>query len=328
MRKNNLGQTGIGASQIGFGCVQLTTHRERSEAIQILEHAFLQGITYFDVSRIYGFGRAEGILGEFLRGKRQQVTVATKFGIQPPSGLAGNRRVINLVKRLLRPFPSLLQRAQRRGSEMVQSGVFTPENAVLSLETSLRELGTDSVDVFLLHEASLSDAQSEPLIEALRGQVDRGTIRCFGVASSFHNLRDDASLLPSAYQVVQFEDNAVARNLARLKHREGRALVTHSIFQPLDAIRRAVSDQPAIAVEYSSKMNLDLADTGVLASLLLQSALRANSSGVVLFSSVNPERISSNVREAESLGYEDSQISIFSEFAAAILNAVPLRAAP
>jgi aryl-alcohol dehydrogenase-like predicted oxidoreductase len=57
-----------------------------------LEEAFAQGITRFDVARAYGLGRAEGILGEFLGSKRQQVTLATKFGIKPPSGLAEVRR--------------------------------------------------------------------------------------------------------------------------------------------------------------------------------------------------------------------------------------------
>jgi aryl-alcohol dehydrogenase-like predicted oxidoreductase len=50
----------------------------------MLERAFALGITHFDVARAYGFGRAEGILGKFLRGRRDQVTVATKLGLQPP----------------------------------------------------------------------------------------------------------------------------------------------------------------------------------------------------------------------------------------------------
>ncbi len=63
----------------------------------------------------YGFGRAEGILAQFLRGRRDRVTVATKFGFQMPSGLAGDPRLIAAAKRLLGPFPALLRRAQRRG---------------------------------------------------------------------------------------------------------------------------------------------------------------------------------------------------------------------
>ena len=328
MRQHILGQTGIVTSHLGFGCVQLTAHEDRSAAIRILEHALASGITHFDVSRIYGFGRAEGILGEFLRGKRHQVTVATKFGIQPPSGLVGNRRVIDLAKKLLGPFPNLLRRARQRGSKMVQSGLFTPQNAVQSLESSLRELRTDSIDVFLLHEATLRDAASEPLLEALRSQVDRGTIRCFGVASSFHHLQKEAIPVPSSYQVLQFEDNAATRNLQMLDKVQGRAVITHSIFQPLRPLCKAIAAQPALTRKYTAHLNIDLADPGVLGALLLQFALRSNPSGVVLFSSTDPKRVSANVCDADSRQYCDLQVSGFLEFVDIILQAAHFPATP
>ena len=66
----------------------------------------------------------KGILGEFLRQKRHEVTVTTKFGIQPPSGLAGNIRVINAFKKFLRPFPGLLRQARNRGAAMVKARPF------------------------------------------------------------------------------------------------------------------------------------------------------------------------------------------------------------
>jgi aryl-alcohol dehydrogenase-like predicted oxidoreductase len=50
----------VETSRLGFGCVQLTSHRKRREAPFVLERAFSLGITHFDVARKYGFGRAEG----------------------------------------------------------------------------------------------------------------------------------------------------------------------------------------------------------------------------------------------------------------------------
>src|SRR3984893_18176332 len=116
MKKHILLETNVETSRLGFGCVQLTAHHNRKEALSILEHAFALGIRHFDVARAYGFGRAEEILREFLRQKRHQVTLTTKFGIQPPSGLAGNIRVINALKKVLRPFPGLLRQAKNRGA--------------------------------------------------------------------------------------------------------------------------------------------------------------------------------------------------------------------
>jgi len=300
-------------SALGYGCTQLTTLPERQQAVDLLEHVFAEGITHFDVARGYGFGRAEGILGEFLRGKRDRVTVATKFGLQPPSGLAGNRRVIDAAKRLLRPFPWLLQRAKNQGSALSKSGIFTPALAVQSLETSLRELGTDYVDIFFLHEATLSDAANEDLIETLQAQVAKGKIQLLGVASDFGKLTLDANLLPVPYQVVQFNDNAAARNLAKLAHHEDRAVILHSIFNPFKTFRSFAQTMPDKVRTFSAQTQLDLADFRVLGSLLLHYALRANA-GPVLFSSASLKRVTENVRDVSTANYDDNQMNCFCKF--------------
>jgi len=328
MRRYVLGQTGIEVSQLGFGCVKLTTHPERRDAVRILEDAFGHGITHFDVARAYGFGRAEGILAEFLRGKRHRVTVATKFGIEPPSGIAGNRRVIDLAKKILSPFPGLLRHVKQRGSAMVQSGVFTPAIAIRSLETSLRELHTDYVDVLLLHEATLADAASKPLIDALQQQVARGTVRAFGVASDFHKLGEDADRVPSAYQILQLEDNAHARNLRTLSHVTRRGTITHSVFQPALPLQRAVFRQSEFVRRFSSEINADLGDQTVIGSLLLHYALRSNPHGVVLFSSSDPQRVSANVHDAETGRYDERQLLRFVEFVDILLNPISLPNTP
>ena len=121
MKKARFPETNVEMSRLGFGCVRLTAHQDRKEALAVLEHAFSLGITHYDVARAYGFGRTEGILRDFLRPKRDAVTLTTKFGIEPPSGLAGNIRLINGLKKVLGPFPGLLRKAKNRGSAMVPS---------------------------------------------------------------------------------------------------------------------------------------------------------------------------------------------------------------
>jgi aryl-alcohol dehydrogenase-like predicted oxidoreductase len=190
---------------------------------------------------------------------------------------------------------------------------------VQSLESSLRELGTDSVDIFLLHESTVADAANESLLEALRRQLERGTIRSLGIASSFRNLAMDGSRLPSDYAVLQFEDNAENRNVSSLSHAQDRVLISHSIFQPLSSLRAAIAVQPAVTQNYSSRLSLNLGDPTVLGNLLLQFALRSNADGVVLFSTADPNRVSSNVRAAESCPFDDQQMAGFLEFVATLL---------
>jgi D-threo-aldose 1-dehydrogenase len=313
---------------LGFGCVQLTTQPRLSEAVAILERAFSLGITHFDVARAYGFGRAEGILAQFLRGRRDRVTVATKFGFQMPSGMAGNPRLIAAAKRLLGPFPALLRRAQRHGSALVKAGAFSPEAAVESLEASLRALQTDYIDVLLLHEATLADAASEALLDALQKQITRGTVRHLGIASAFPKLNADASHLATPFETVQFDDNAQSRNLAKLAHREQRLLITHSIFKPAALLRDAVKAFPQAARESSQPIGADLADPNVVAALLLHYALRSNAAGIVLFSSTNPAHLEANVRQAQSQRFDDRQLGHFLAFVDKVLGATHNPAPP
>ena len=319
MGRHILKRTAIEVSSLGYGCTQLTTFQDRKEAVRILEHAFAEGITHFDVARGYGFGRAEGILGEFLQGKRQHVTVATKFGLQPPVGLAGNRLVIDTAKRLLRPFPWLLKRVKNRGSSMVKSGIFTPAAAVASLETSLRELRTDYIDIFFLHEATMFDAVNEALIETLQAQVAKGKVRLLGMGSGFEKLQGDAGSLPPDYQVVQFDDDAMTRNLPTLARKENRALVVHSVFRPLASLHAAALAHPEIVHKFSSQVQLDLADRSVLGSLLLQHAL-ASEADLVLFSSMHPARVSANTKDACAAYLDRERLAIFTNFVDTLLK--------
>jgi aryl-alcohol dehydrogenase-like predicted oxidoreductase len=311
MRRRKLGHAGIEVSELGFGCVRLTSQHRR-HAVRMLEHSFSLGITHFDVARLYGFGRAEAILGDFLRGKRDRVTVATKLGLLPPAGLAGNRHIVNAAKRILSPFPRLLRIAKKQGSDMITRGAFTPREAIDSLEKSLRELGTDYVDVLLLHESSVDQAADERLLEALERQLERGTVRCLGIASDFATIRGKTHLLPARYRWLQFNDNAATRNRSTLQD-EARSIVTHSIFQPATAIARAIEGNVDASRRFSAAIGADLRDGRVIHSLLLKYALWSNREGMVLFSTTSLNHATANAREIDSTGYDERQLSSFIE---------------
>src|SRR3954449_5791318 len=83
MRRIRLRNTSVEVSVLGFGCAGLTARNDRPDALRLLESAFDEGITHFDIARLYGLGHAEAILGEFIQNKRDRVTVTTKLGILP-----------------------------------------------------------------------------------------------------------------------------------------------------------------------------------------------------------------------------------------------------
>src|SRR5437764_7899291 len=99
MERVELGTTGRTTTRLGFGCASLMGALGKRESLALLEAAYEAGVRHFDVAPLYGFGQAEGCLGEFLAGRRDQVTVTTKYGIPP----AKNPGLIGLARSLARP---------------------------------------------------------------------------------------------------------------------------------------------------------------------------------------------------------------------------------
>ena len=68
MQNIELGNSGLRAPQVGFGCSALLGRTGRTESLRALAAAWDEGIRFFDIARSYGYGEAEALLGEFLQG--------------------------------------------------------------------------------------------------------------------------------------------------------------------------------------------------------------------------------------------------------------------
>ena len=325
LSKRRLPGTDVDVSALGFGCVRLTTCRTEADALATLHAALDSGVTHFDTARLYGGGQSERILGKFLRGRRDRVTVATKIGLLPRAGLAGNRVLVNLIKRTLRPFPSLLKKlGQSRGggggaAVGPPTGQFDVPTVRASFEASLAALGTDHVDLLLLHEATLDDAASEPLLQFLEDERRRGTVRALGIGSRFELLQGDLSRIPAAYAAVQFEHYAGLANAIRLGRGEGLATIGHSVFKPMPALRAYAADHREEAGAFSARHGVDASDPRTLGSLLLHFAVFTNPGGATLFSSQSPANIAANAADVSAGRYSPEQLSAFGDYASAAL---------
>src|SRR6187397_796675 len=90
MQKRKLGKSGLEVSAIGLGCMGMSHSygrpMETADADRLIRAAFERGITFFDTAEVYGPFKNEGVVGEALQPIRDQVVIATKFGID----IAGN----------------------------------------------------------------------------------------------------------------------------------------------------------------------------------------------------------------------------------------------
>ncbi|KKM21352.1 hypothetical protein LCGC14_1636290 [marine sediment metagenome] len=84
MKKRHLGNNGFEISEVGLGCWQIGANWgneiEKKKAFKILDEAISSGITFLDTADVYGDGRSEALIGEFLKHSKADIKVATKFG--------------------------------------------------------------------------------------------------------------------------------------------------------------------------------------------------------------------------------------------------------
>lgn len=142
--------------RIGFGCSPLGEHGwgkvDRQEMVQAIHAALDIGINLFDVSDVYGLGRAEETLGEALVGKRQQAIIVSKFGVRVE---------------------------QPRGTFYDTS----PRWIETALINSLRRLRTDFIDIYLMHYWD-ECTPLDDIFEALEKARRVGKIGAYGFANA------------------------------------------------------------------------------------------------------------------------------------------------
>lgn len=153
MRYRPLGGSGLVVSVVGIGCNAFGTRIDLDAVRGIVDAAFDQGVNFFDTADTYGRGASEELLGQALAGRREEVVVATKFGMDM-EGLNGPDRGARASRRYVRR----------------------------AVEASLRRLGTDHIDLYQLHQPDLVTPVEETL-EAMNELVDEGKVRYLGCSN-------------------------------------------------------------------------------------------------------------------------------------------------
>lgn len=157
MKTRQLGQQGPFVSAIGLGCMGMsdfyTTGVDEPEAIATLHRALELGVTLFDTADMYGPYTNEELLGRALRGKREGICLASKFGLvrsDDPHARGVNGR---------------------------------PEYVRQSVEGSLRRLGTDYLDLYYQHRID-PQVPVEETVGAMAELVRAGKVRHIGICEA------------------------------------------------------------------------------------------------------------------------------------------------
>jgi aryl-alcohol dehydrogenase-like predicted oxidoreductase len=177
-----IGRDGPAVFPIGLGCMGMSEFYGESndvESLATLEAAFAQGVTFYDTADMYGSGHNETLLAKFIRGKREELTIATKFGIVRKPGE---------YARTIDNSPAYIRKA---------------------CEASLTRLGLDVIDLYYAHRVT-HDTALEDSIGAMGELVKAGKVRAIGLSEvSAQTLRKAHAIHPIS--AVQSEYSLWAR---------------------------------------------------------------------------------------------------------------------
>ncbi len=162
MQRRHIGKTDLEVSAIALGCwifgVDWWGHYTEDRAVELCKFSLDQGITFFDNGDAYGNGRAETILGQFLKTiRRDQIEIGGKFGYDfyTDPGTPGSHK----------------ERKQDFSSKFLR----------FALEESLKRLGTDHLDLYMAHNIKLPQFRDDMFAE-LEKVKDEGKIKTWGVS--------------------------------------------------------------------------------------------------------------------------------------------------
>jgi aryl-alcohol dehydrogenase-like predicted oxidoreductase len=161
--RRTLGRSGLEVSAMGLGCWAIGGRFlmdgkadsygdvDDAESIRAIRRAMDLGITFFDTSDAYGTGHSEEVLGAAIRGRRDDVVLATKFG-----------------------YTHDTERRELTGTDT------SADYIRRACAASLRRLGTDHIDLYQLHVWSIPPEQTDDLFATLDDLCEEGTIGAYG----------------------------------------------------------------------------------------------------------------------------------------------------
>src|SRR5437660_11743200 len=155
METRTLGASGIKVSAIGLGLMSMSGiygNANDEESVRVIHYALDQGVDFLDSADMYGWGHNEQLLGRALRGRRDGVIVATKFGqVKLPDG-----------------------------KQDVDS---RPEYVMRACEASLKRLGIEVIDLYYQHRVD-PKVPIEETVGAMKRLVEQGKVRALGLSEA------------------------------------------------------------------------------------------------------------------------------------------------
>lgn len=182
MQQRTLGRQGLAVSELGYGAMGINLAYgpgDEQEGVNAIQRAHDLGVTFFDTAELYGWGENEKVVGRAVKGFRDDIVIATKFGFTHDFGVDSR-----------------------------------PEHIREVVENSLRNLDVDVLDVLYQHRVDPNVA-IEDVADAVKELIDAGKVRYFGLSEAGSNtIRRAHAVQPVS--VLQTEYSLFERDVEQL----------------------------------------------------------------------------------------------------------------
>ena len=196
MEYRELGSSGVKVTPIAFGAWAIGGWMwggaDRSDALRAIQASIDEGITTIDTAPVYGFGVSEQIVGEAIKGKRQQVQILTKYGLRWDA----------------REGQFYFSSTDNDGNPVDIYKHASAERVVYECERSLKHLGTDHIDLLQIHWADPTTPIEETM-SAIKKLIKEGKVLAAGVCNY------NVDQMHQAMQVVPLATNQVPYSMVK-----------------------------------------------------------------------------------------------------------------
>jgi aryl-alcohol dehydrogenase-like predicted oxidoreductase len=304
------------ASLLGFGCGAVLGRVGRNESLRAMAAAWDMGINLFDTARSYGYGESEGLLGEFLAGKRDKAIISTKFGILPERQQGWKQAAKPVIRGLLKFAPGARSIVRRGVRTQMAPNQFTVLVLRSSIEESLRRLRTDYVDILFLHSAPASVLDQGDLIEELERLVTEGKVRRAGISADPEVIGTAIDRALPVLRAMQFPANIF--DLAVTNHtRQCAGNYFFMANHPFGGVMRVAEGKRLIAefaksdeVPQDLRTKLEDGSNLLLADVVFNTILRGTGIDVIVPAMMKIEHLHTNVRAIEESRFNDQEIAL------------------
>ena len=181
MEQRRLGRTGLKVTILGFGAMELrdANHPTDEQAERLLNTVLDAGINFIDTSPDYG--QSEYRIGKFISHRRDEYYLATKCGCNIPRDESDETRHI-----------------------------WTRDMLLHNIETSLRQMKTDHIDIWQLHNAGCEDVQEGDLVRVMEDVRQQGKVRHVSMSSTLPHLA--SFIQEGAFDTYQIPYSALERH--------------------------------------------------------------------------------------------------------------------